>query len=130
MALYNSSFACPESWRPWCSTYFSILSLSTPTVETKNPGDQTTLSLQYRFPSHPNFFLSSLLVIPLIFPITALTAYLGGIIITMCIWSGCILYVTISHPGICSNTFGKSFTRYSLTPGFRMRWRYFGIQTM
>ncbi len=104
---------------------------STPTVDTKYPGDQTMFSFQYRFFNHPNFFLSSLLVIPFNFPTTSLTAYLGGIIITICMRSGCILYLIyliISHPGICSSTVGNSFSRYAFTPEFRMRSRYFGIK--
>jgi len=130
VVLHNSSFACPESWRSWYSTYFSILPISTPTVETKNPGDQTTFSLQYRLCSQPNFFLNSLLVRIFSCATTSLTAYLGGMIITMCMWSGCMLYLIISQSGICSSIFGKSFSRYAFTPGFRMRCRYFGIHTM
>ena len=130
VVLFNSSFAWPESWRSWCSTYLSILSLSTPIVETKYPGDQTTFSFQYRRPSQSNFFLNSLLVRCFILATTSLTAYLGGITITMCTWSTWMLYFTISQPGMSSIIFGKSSFRYVLTPGFRMRCRYFGIQTM
>ena len=101
-----------------------------PTVYTQYPGDHTIFSLQYRFSSHLNFFLSSLLVLPFIFPTTLLTAYFGSITITTCIWSACMLYLTISHPGNLSITFGKSFSRYPFTPGFRMQCRYFGIHTM
>ena len=129
VVLHKSSFAWPESWRDWYSTYFSILSLSTPTVETKNPGDQTTLSRQYLLCNQLNFFLCSLLVLIFNCATTSLTAYLGGIIITMWTWFTCMLYLTISHPGICSMIFGKSSFRYSLTPGLKMRCRYFGIQT-
>ena len=54
-----------------------------PTVDTKYPGDHTMFSFQYTFFSHGNFFLRWLLVIPFNLPITSLTAYFGGIIITM-----------------------------------------------
>ena len=88
------------------------------------------LSFQYLFFNQSYFFLSRLLVIPFIFPTTVLSAYLGGIIITTCIWSGCILILFISHSGSCSITFGKSFIKYPFTAGFRMRCRYFGIHTI
>ena len=39
------------------------------------------------------------------------------------------LYSMISHPGISSIIFGIIFFKYPFTPGFRIRRRYFGIQT-
>ena len=119
--FYTSSFACPESWSPWYSTYLSIAASSTPTMDTKYPGDQSIFSRGYLSFIHANFFLNWLLVMPFIVPTTGLTAYFGGIIITMCTWSGCILYFTISHPGNSAISFGKSFIRYAFTPGFRTR---------
>ncbi len=87
-------------------------------------------SFQYTFFNQLNFFLRYLPVTPFTRPTTSLTAYLGGITITKCRWSFLTFCSTISHPGIISNTFGKSFKTYVLTPGFRMRRRYFGIQTI
>jgi hypothetical protein len=87
-------------------------------------------SFQYTFFNQLNFFLRWLPVTPFMRPTTSLTAYFGGITITRCKWSLLMFLSTISHPGIIPITFGKSFSRYALTPGFRMRRRYWGIQTI
>ena len=54
----------------------------------------------------------------------------GGITITKCKWSFLTFCSIISHPGIISKTFGKSFKTYALTLGFSMPRRYFGIETI
>ena len=38
--------------------------------------------------------------------------------------------IYLLHPGIPLNTLGKSLLIYPFTPGFRIRRRYFGIQTI
>jgi len=58
-----------------------LCSLST-TVDTKYPSDHTTPSFQYAFPNHANFFLNILALRPFVLPMTSLTEYLGGMIIT------------------------------------------------
>ena len=98
-------------------------------VETKYPGDHTMFSFQYTSLSQVNFFLSLLALCPFSMPITSLTEYFGGMIITACIWSTWIFSSIISTPGIPLTIFGHSFFRYSLTPVFRIRLRYFGIHT-
>src|SRR5512135_924163 len=100
-----------------------------PTVDTKYPGDHTMFSFQYTFSSHLNFFLSLLALLHFIRPMTSLTEYFGGIIIIVCIWSTWIFCSTISTPGICLSIFGHISSRYSFTPEFRIRLRYFGIHT-
>src|SRR3989338_6882626 len=50
-------------------------------------------------------------------------------IITGWTCSAWMLWVTISHPGSSSRSFGNSFPRYPRTPGFRSRRRYFVIHT-
>jgi len=57
-------------------------------------------SFQYTFLSHTNFFRNSLAVFPFMNPTTSETAYLGGIIIIVCIWSICMFCSIISVPGI------------------------------
>ena len=86
-------------------------------------------SFQYTCLIQGNFSRSLLEVNCLMRPMVSLTAYLGGIIITMWIWSMAMFFSRISQPGRLSSTCGKSFPRYPFTPGFRMRRRYFGIQT-
>jgi len=100
-----------------------------PTVDTTYPGDHTMFSFQYTFSNHLYFFRSRLALWPLSRPITSLTAYFGGMIIIVWIWSTWICCSAISTPGICRSILGHIRAMYSFIPGFRMRLRYFGIHT-
>jgi hypothetical protein len=86
-------------------------------------------SFQYTFFNHSNLFLSLLALLHFIRPMVSLTEYFGGMIIIVWIWSTWIFCSTISTPGMSFSTFGHICVRYSFTPGFRIRLRYFGIHT-
>lgn len=124
------SFAWPKSWVFCHRTYFNMLFSSRPIVETKYPGDQTMFSFQYTLDNQENFFLNLLAVWAFILLITSDTLYLGGIIITIWIWSVWILYSIISQPGRLLIILGKSFLKYPRRPGFRIRRRYLDTHTI
>src|SRR5215475_5309749 len=100
----------------------------TPTVEEKKPTDQNSLR-QYIFLIQGKRLRISRLVLALIFPTMADTAYVGGSTITTCIGSTWILNVSISTSGWNFSVSNKPFSRYCLSSPFRTFLRYLGIQT-
>ncbi len=86
-------------------------------------------SFQYTFFNHSNLFLSLLALLHFIRPMVSLTEYFGGMIIIVWIWSTWIFCSMISTIGMSFSIFGHICVRYSFTPGFRIRLRYFGIHT-
>ena len=63
-------------------------------------------------------------------PMTSAIEYFGGITTTMCKWSRSKPIVSIRTPGILLSNFGRTFLRYSVTKGFRIRRLYLVTQTM
>ena len=79
-----------------------------PTLLTKYPGDQITVSFQYTFPNQSNFFLISDVDWLFNLLITSDMLYFGGITMSICKWSKSKPIDSIITPGILFKSFGNN----------------------
>src|SRR5439155_18633504 len=107
--------------------YSRTTSSSRPTVDTKNPRAQKCWPTKFRFRS-PYTRARWIALLPLMYPITCDTAYLGGIAIIMCTWSGsrCPSSIRLSF---CSASRRKISPKYRHNPAYSALRRHLGMNT-
>src|SRR5437867_9357256 len=107
--------------------YSRTTSSSRPTVDTKNPRAQKCWPTKFRFRS-PYTRARWIALLPLMYPITCDTAYLGGIAIIMCTWSGsrCPSSIRLSF---CSASRRKISPKYRRNPAYSALRRHLGMNT-
>src|SRR5579863_658429 len=98
-----------------------------PTVDTKYPRAQKCCPTKFRFRS-PYTRARWIALFPLMYPITCDTAYLGGIAIIMCTWSGsrCPSSLRLSFCSASRRNISPQYRRNSAYSTFR---RHLGMNT-
>src|SRR5271157_1060850 len=107
--------------------YSRITVSSLPTVDTKYPRAQKCCPTKFRFFS-PYTRAKWIALLPLINPITCDNAYLGGIAIIMCTWSGirCPSSIRLSF---CSASLRNTSPKCRRSSPYRIFLRHLGINT-